>query len=48
MHSLTSDYMEVSGQLHALAASPPGKEPLTPIGRGLGRPQNHSGRGGEE
>jgi len=24
--------MEVSGQLHALAALPPGKEPLVPIG----------------
>jgi hypothetical protein len=25
-------YMEVSGQLHAPAALPPGKEPLAPIG----------------
>jgi hypothetical protein len=25
-------YMEVSGQLHAPAALPPGKEPLVPIG----------------
>jgi hypothetical protein len=25
-------YMEVSGQLHAPAALPPGKEPLLPIG----------------
>jgi hypothetical protein len=27
--------MEVSGQLHALAALPPGKEPLVPIGSKL-------------
>jgi hypothetical protein len=32
--------MEVSGQLHAPAALPPGKEPLVP--------QSRSGRGGEE
>jgi hypothetical protein len=25
-------YMEVSGQLHAPAVLPPGKEPLVPIG----------------
>jgi hypothetical protein len=36
-------YMEVSGQLHAPATLPPGKEPLVPTG-----PQNRSGRGGEE
>jgi len=24
--------MEVSGQLHALAALPPGKDPLVPVG----------------
>jgi hypothetical protein len=36
--------MEVSGQLHASAVSPPGKEPLVPIGYEAGR----SGRGGEE
>jgi hypothetical protein len=29
--------MEVSGQLHALAALPPGKEPLVPIGYGAWR-----------
>jgi hypothetical protein len=28
--------MEVSGQLHAPAALPPGKEPLVPIGWGAG------------
>jgi hypothetical protein len=33
--------MEVSGQLHAPAALPPGKEPLVPIGQ-------EAGRGGEE
>jgi hypothetical protein len=38
--------MEVSGQLHAPAALPPGKEPLVPIGWGLGGPQSRSGRGG--
>jgi hypothetical protein len=36
--------MEVSGQLHASAALPPGKEPLA----GLGGPQSRSGRGGLE
>jgi hypothetical protein len=35
--------MEVSGQFHAPAALPPGKEPLVPIG-----PQNRSGCGDEE
>jgi hypothetical protein len=34
--------MEVSGQLHAPAALPPGK------GSRLGGPQSRSGRGGEE
>jgi hypothetical protein len=29
---LARHYMEVSGQLHAPAALPPGKEPLVPIG----------------
>jgi hypothetical protein len=38
--------MEVSGQLHAAAAWPPGKEHLVPIG--LGGPQSGSGRGGGE
>jgi hypothetical protein len=28
--------MEVSGQLHALAILPPGKEPLVPIGQEAG------------
>jgi hypothetical protein len=40
--------MEVSGQLHAPAALPPGKEPRHPLGRRLGGPQSRSGRGGEE
>jgi hypothetical protein len=31
-HFLPRHYMEVSGQLHAPAALPPGKEPLVPIG----------------
>jgi hypothetical protein len=37
--------MEVSGQLHAPAAQ--GKCPCYPLGRRLGGPQSHSGRGGE-
>jgi hypothetical protein len=37
--------MLVSGQLHAPAALPPGKEPSD---RRLGGPQSHSGRGSEE
>jgi hypothetical protein len=37
--------MEVTGQLHAPAALPPGKEPLD---RRLGGTQSRSGRGGEE
>jgi hypothetical protein len=37
--------MEMSDQLHAPAALPPGKEPLD---RRLGGPQSRSGRGGEE
>jgi hypothetical protein len=40
--------MEVSGQLHVPAASPPGKEPLYPLDRRQGGPQSWSGRGGEE
>jgi hypothetical protein len=40
--------MEVSGQLHALATLPPGKEPLVPLDRSLGGPQSRSGRSGEE
>jgi len=28
--------MEISGQFHALAALPPGKEPLVPIGEEAG------------
>jgi hypothetical protein len=40
--------MEVSGQLHAPAALPPGKEPLVPIDRRLGGPESRSGHGGEE
>jgi hypothetical protein len=40
--------MGVSGQLHAPAALPPGKEPLVPIGYEAGWAQSQSGRGGEE
>jgi hypothetical protein len=40
--------MEVSGQLHAPAALPPGKEPFVPIGYEAGWPQSLSGRGDEE
>jgi hypothetical protein len=40
--------MEVSGQLHAPAALPPGKEPPVPIDTRLSGPQSSSGRGGEE
>jgi hypothetical protein len=42
-------YMEVSGQLHAPAALPPGKDTLVyPLDRRLGGPQSRSGRGGRE
>jgi hypothetical protein len=40
--------MEVSGQLHAPAALPPGKSLWYPLDRRLGGPQSRSGRGGEE
>jgi hypothetical protein len=40
--------MEVSGQLHAPAGLPPGKDPRYPLDRRLGGPQSRSGRGGEE
>jgi hypothetical protein len=40
--------MEVSGQLHAPAASTPGKSLWYPLERRLGGPQSRSGRGGEE
>jgi hypothetical protein len=40
--------MEVSGQLHAPAALPPGKSPWYPLDRRLCGPQSRSGRGGEE
>jgi hypothetical protein len=40
--------MEVSGQLHAPAALPPGKEAPIPLDRTLGGPQSLSGRCGEE
>jgi hypothetical protein len=40
--------MEVSGQLHAPAALPAGKEPPVPMDRRLGAPQSRSGRRGEE
>jgi hypothetical protein len=41
--------VEVSGQLHILAALPPGKEPLVPTGQEVGGGlRSQSGRGGEE
>jgi hypothetical protein len=40
--------MEVSGQLHALAALPQGKNPWHPLDRRSGGPQSRSRRGGEE
>jgi hypothetical protein len=40
--------MEVSGQLHAPADLPPGKEPWYPLYTRLGGPQSRSGRGDEE
>jgi len=40
--------MGVSGQLHAPAALPPGKEPLVPIDRRLGGPQSRFGHSGGE
>jgi hypothetical protein len=40
--------MEVSGQLHAPVALPPGNVPLYPFDRRLGELQSRSGRGGEE
>jgi hypothetical protein len=39
--------MEMSGQLHAPVALPPGKSPLYPLDRRLGGPQSRLGRGGE-
>jgi hypothetical protein len=41
--------MEVSGQLHAPAALPPGKEPTRyPLDRKLSGPQSRSGHGDKE
>jgi hypothetical protein len=40
--------MEVSGQLHALAALPPGKEAPVPFDRRIGESQIQSGFYGEE
>jgi hypothetical protein len=40
--------MEVSGQLHALAALLLGKSPWYPMEKRQGGPQSRSGRGGEE
>jgi hypothetical protein len=39
--------LEVSGQLHAPAALPPGKSPRYPFYRRLGGPQSRSGRYGD-
>jgi hypothetical protein len=41
-------WMEVSGQLHAPAALPPGKLPKYSLNRKLDGPQIRSGRCGEE
>jgi hypothetical protein len=40
--------MEVSGQIHAPAALPQGKNLRYPLDRRLGGPQIRSGHGGEE
>jgi hypothetical protein len=40
--------MEVSGQLHTLAAVPRGKEPLYPLDMRLAGPQSRPGHYGEE
>jgi hypothetical protein len=40
--------MEVSGQIHASAALPPGKEPPYQLDKRLGGHQSRSRRGGEE
>jgi hypothetical protein len=40
--------MEVCGQLHALAALPPGKEPWYPLDKRLSGHKCLSGHGGEE
>jgi hypothetical protein len=40
--------MEVSGQLHALTALPPGKSPQCPLDGSVDGPQSRSGRYGEE
>jgi hypothetical protein len=40
--------MEVSGQIHAPAALPVGKESSAPIGYEEGGPHSQSGNGGEE
>jgi hypothetical protein len=40
--------MEVRGQLHAPATSPPGKEPLLPIGYEAAWSQSRSGHDGEK
>jgi hypothetical protein len=40
--------MEMSGQLHVLAALPPGKDPQYPLDRRLGGPQSRSGCSSEE
>jgi hypothetical protein len=40
--------LEVSGQLHAPAALPPGKSPRYPLYRRLGGPQSRSGQHEEE
>jgi hypothetical protein len=41
------NYLDVTGQLHAPAALPPGKETRYPLDRRLGGPQSRSGQYGE-
>jgi hypothetical protein len=47
-HSRLRHQKQVSGQLHAPAALPPGNHPRYPLERRLGGPQSRSGRCGEE
>jgi hypothetical protein len=52
LHSSTFSWpqnlLEVSGQLYAPAALPPGKSPRYPLNTRLGAPQSRSGRRGDD
>jgi hypothetical protein len=48
VHAFLTSALDVSGQLHAPVALPPGKNPLVLMYRRLGGSQSRSGRGGEE